>query len=147
MSPCPASSAVGVMLPAVHSGQVGQPRPEPVSRTAPPVTTMTPLAMTLARVIRETTDGFTPERNHAGRTDTRPMLLTAVPLAARPDQPPGAPPAFAARHRREPGDPAPARRAGDCGRVHRRRGRLAGRAWSRAAVRCPAAAPGDPAGG
>src|SRR4051812_37328460 len=80
------------MLPSVHSGQVGQPRPEPVSRTAPPVTTMTPLATTLARAMRETTDGFIRERNDAGRTDTSPMLLTPVPLAARPDQPPGAPP-------------------------------------------------------
>src|SRR3954449_2072353 len=89
MSPCPASSGVGVMLPSVHSGQVGQPRPEPVSRTAPPVTTMTPLAITLASAMRETTAGFTRERNDAGRTDTRPMLLTPVPRAARPDQPPG----------------------------------------------------------
>src|SRR4051794_1441689 len=92
MSPCPASSAVGVMLPSVHSGQVGQPSPEPVSRTAPPVTTMTPLATTLASAMRETTPGFIRELNRAGRTDTPPMLLTPVPPAARPQRPPGVPP-------------------------------------------------------
>ena len=90
--PVAGESAVGRMLPSVHCGQVGQPSPEPVSRTAPPVTTITPLATTLARAMRETTDGFIRERNDAGRTDTLPMLLTAVLLAAGPDQPPGAPP-------------------------------------------------------
>ena len=33
----------------MHRGQVGQPRPEPVSRTAPPVTTIAMLATRLAQ--------------------------------------------------------------------------------------------------
>ena len=42
MAPC------GVNDDSVHRGQVGQPRPEPVSRTAPPVTTSTTLATRVA---------------------------------------------------------------------------------------------------
>ena len=42
-------------LSSVHFGHVGQPSPEPVSRTAPPVTTMTPLAIALTSATRETT--------------------------------------------------------------------------------------------
>ncbi len=38
------SAPCGVKSSSVHRGQVGQPRPEPVSRTAPPVTTMPVLA-------------------------------------------------------------------------------------------------------
>jgi hypothetical protein len=56
-TPCPASSGVVTKLVSVQRGQVGQPRPEPVSRTAPPVITMTPLAIALTRATRETAAG------------------------------------------------------------------------------------------
>src|SRR3954467_15684809 len=71
---------------SVHRGQVGQPSPDPVSRTAPPVTTMSPLATTLARAIRETVAGVTAaRRSWAERADTAPMLLTRAGTPARPD--------------------------------------------------------------
>ena len=57
MTPWPASSGVGTRLAPVQRGQVGQPRPEPVSRTAPPVTTITPLAIALTSATRETVAG------------------------------------------------------------------------------------------
>ena len=66
MTPWPASSGVGTKLVPVQRGQVGQPSPEPVSRTAPPVTTMTPLAIALASATRETVAGEKAE----GRTGT-----------------------------------------------------------------------------
>jgi hypothetical protein len=63
MTPCTAYSDVGVELPGVHRGQVGQPSPDEVSRTAPPVTTIAALAMTLASASRltvRTLGRFTP---------------------------------------------------------------------------------------
>ncbi len=48
---------VGVSDESVHLGQVGQPSPESVNRTAPPVTTMTTF---------ETTDANASPRNQAG---------------------------------------------------------------------------------
>ncbi len=39
MIPCTPISGVDTKESAVHRGQVGQPRPEPVSRTSPPVPT------------------------------------------------------------------------------------------------------------
>jgi len=54
----------------VQRGQVGQPSPEPVSRTAPPVTTMIPLAIALTRATRETVAG----EKVVGRAGTDLML-------------------------------------------------------------------------
>ncbi len=48
MAACSVSSSCGVNEVEVHRGQVGQPRPEPVRRTAPPVTTSTMLATNVA---------------------------------------------------------------------------------------------------
>lgn len=39
-------------LVAVHAGHLGQPRPDPVSRTPPPVTMMKPSASSASSVIR-----------------------------------------------------------------------------------------------
>ena len=47
--------------PGTHSGHVGQPRPEPVNRTNPPVTTMAAWATTLSSRIREVTVLTAPE--------------------------------------------------------------------------------------
>ena len=66
MTPCAASSGVATKLSSVHRGQVGQPRPEPVSRTSPPVTTIAPLATALASATRETVAG----EKAVGRTGT-----------------------------------------------------------------------------
>ena len=66
MTPWPASSGVATKLASVQRGQVGQPRPEPVSRTAPPVTTIAPFATALARATRETVAG----EKAVGRTGT-----------------------------------------------------------------------------
>ncbi|GAA1858335.1 hypothetical protein GCM10009687_26790 [Asanoa iriomotensis] len=52
MTPWMPISAFGTYEASVHRGQVGQPRPEPVSRTAPPVTTMATFAMMLASAKR-----------------------------------------------------------------------------------------------
>src|SRR5664279_8344 len=49
ISPWIAYFLVGVSDESVHLGQLGQPSPESVSRTAPPVTTITTFAITEAR--------------------------------------------------------------------------------------------------
>ena len=54
IAPCSAYSAVGVYESSVQLGQVGQPSPEPVSRTTPPVTTIAELATTEATASRRT---------------------------------------------------------------------------------------------
>ena len=54
ISPCSAYAAVGVNESSVHRGQVGQPSPESVSRTVPPVTTIAVLATTDATASRRT---------------------------------------------------------------------------------------------
>ena len=54
IAPCCACSGVGMSESAVQVGQVGQPSPEPVSRTTPPVTTMPTLATTDATASRRT---------------------------------------------------------------------------------------------
>ena len=46
---CTSSAPCGVNDRSVHRGQVGQPSPEPVRRTAPPVTTSTMLATSVAQ--------------------------------------------------------------------------------------------------
>ncbi len=48
-------AAVGARSPPVQVGQVGQPRPEPVSRTAPPVTTISTLATRVAKAVQRIT--------------------------------------------------------------------------------------------
>lgn len=55
MIPCTPIAGVGVTLSPVQVGQVLQPSPEPVRRTAPPVTTMTTLITSAARAARRTT--------------------------------------------------------------------------------------------
>ena len=54
IAPCSAYCAVGVYDSSVQLGQVGQPSPEPVSRTTPPVTTIAELATTEATASRRT---------------------------------------------------------------------------------------------
>lgn len=54
MTPWKPISLVVVRLSSVHLGQVGQPRPEPVSRTAPPVATMITAITTAERAARRT---------------------------------------------------------------------------------------------
>jgi hypothetical protein len=66
ITPCAASSGVTTKLSSVQRGQVGQPSPEPVTRTAPPVTTIAPLATRLASATRETAAG----EKAVGRTGT-----------------------------------------------------------------------------
>ena len=62
---------VGTKLASVQFGQVGQPRPEPVSRTAPPVTTISPLATALASATREIVRALNDtEVSEVGRTGT-----------------------------------------------------------------------------
>jgi hypothetical protein len=48
---------------SVHSGQVGQPRPELVSRTAPPVTTITTAMTRAASAARRTVRGAGVQRS------------------------------------------------------------------------------------
>ena len=48
---------VGTRLPGKHSGQVGQPRPEPVTRTTEPVTAIPPCATTAAIASARISDG------------------------------------------------------------------------------------------
>ncbi len=54
IAPCSPCSGVANRLSSVHLGQVSQPRPEPVSRTAPPVTMMRTLIMTAESAARLT---------------------------------------------------------------------------------------------
>ena len=71
ITPCTASSGVFTKLSSVQRGHVGQPSPEPVSRTAPPVTTIAPLATALARATREMAAGEKAAgRKAVGRTGT-----------------------------------------------------------------------------
>ena len=51
------SAPCGVNESSVHRGQVGQPSPDPVSRTAPPVSTMPMLATRVAQPSRRTQVG------------------------------------------------------------------------------------------
>ena len=57
--PC---SGVAIRLLSVHLGQVSQPRPEPVSRTAPPVTMMTRLITTAESAARRSIFGVGVQR-------------------------------------------------------------------------------------
>src|SRR3954451_22210122 len=65
--------SLGTSRPPVHRGQVGQPSPEPVSRTAPPVTTMPTLATTEASASRRRVAGESAQpviRRDRGRAGT-----------------------------------------------------------------------------
>src|SRR4051794_18026568 len=55
MTPWAPRARCGTNELSVQRGQVGQPRPEPVRRTSPPVKTMTELATTAAHAQRSTT--------------------------------------------------------------------------------------------
>ena len=82
---------------SVHRGQVGQPRPEPVSRTAPPVTTSTTLATRVAhasgRSHRAKADGhshlnvrdvrYPPTTAHASRHSSEAHAIEPSMNAAR----------------------------------------------------------------
>src|SRR5688572_14645529 len=68
-----ACSTVGVIDPSTHSGQVGQPRPLPVTRTSPPVTTMPTSATRLAR--RMGASQRDPPREGAGATAASVLVL------------------------------------------------------------------------
>lgn len=46
IAPCSPISEVGASVPVVHIGHSGQPRPEPVTRTIPPPTTIAMAATT-----------------------------------------------------------------------------------------------------
>lgn len=52
IAPCSPCSGVAKRLSSVHLGQVSQPRPEPVSRTAPPVMMMNTLITTAVSAAR-----------------------------------------------------------------------------------------------
>ena len=92
----------GVYEPGTHSGQVGQPSPEPVSRTSPPVTTMpiwtTRLATSTGCTQRRAASG-TPGRVAAGVGVV--AALTTSRVGARPHPPPPGRPG-----RRRPRGPA-----------------------------------------
>lgn len=57
MAPCSPISRVAIRLSPEHLGQVSQPSPEPVSRTAPPVTMMTMLISSAASAASRTVRG------------------------------------------------------------------------------------------
>ena len=63
ITPCTPISLVVVSESSVHLGQVGQPRPEPVSRTAPPVTTISTAMTSAARAARWTVRGDGVQRS------------------------------------------------------------------------------------
>ena len=63
MIPWTPIAAVGARSPPVQVGQVGQPRPEPVSRTAPPVTTISTLATRVANAVQRITRSGTVTRS------------------------------------------------------------------------------------
>ena len=64
---------VGTRLPGKHSGHVGQPSPEPVTRTTEPVTAMPAWATTAATASRRISDAGVAGRRcrNAGRTTSR----------------------------------------------------------------------------
>jgi hypothetical protein len=89
MTPWNELAFVGLSDEPVHCGQVGQPSPEPVSRTAPPVTTITTLATTDASASSRSTRGDanharTRCRSPAGTTELTPTGTTARQPATQP---------------------------------------------------------------
>jgi len=70
MAPWTPISRVATIDSAVHLGTVGQPRPEAVRRTAPPVTTMTVFITSAARKLRRT--AVAEGRHASARPSIRP---------------------------------------------------------------------------
>src|SRR5262249_42711527 len=79
ISSWPATAPVGTYDVAVHRGQVGQPSPEPVSRTAPPVTTIPTLATRLASASRRSRSGLTRGSSRTSRSSHSPPTSPAGP--------------------------------------------------------------------
>ena len=63
----------GTNEPGTHSGQVGQPRPEPVTRTVAPVTAISPLVITAAQANARCSRNDGARRHQAG------LLAVLVP--------------------------------------------------------------------
>ena len=74
---------------SVHAGQVGQPRPESVSRTAPPVTTMTTLATTDASASRRSARGGLHPRGSQRTAPAPAGDPGAAAACSLPSEPPG----------------------------------------------------------
>src|SRR5512139_1958384 len=96
------AALVGTRLSPVHLGQVGQPRPEAVTRTTPPLTMMAELVITPRRASRRRDTGV--GRQTASRSLTRGFteladtrLIVRAARRAR-DPPPSKPPRAGARH-------------------------------------------------
>ncbi len=86
MAPWTPISLVAVSESAVHLGQVGQPRPEPVSRTAPPVTTMSTDITTADMAARWTVRGSGVQRAAMKASGLRRAALASarVTFGTRP---------------------------------------------------------------
>ena len=82
MAPCIPSSGWETKESSVQRGQVGQPRPEPVNRTRPPVTTIPMLATSEATAHRGSARG--PRTSRASDPSER---LPAASTPARPARP------------------------------------------------------------
>jgi hypothetical protein len=63
MNPCSPISRVATRLSSLHRGQVSQPSPEPVSRTAPPVMMMTTVIARAMNAARRTVTGRGVQRS------------------------------------------------------------------------------------
>ncbi|MDF9812523.1 hypothetical protein M2266_001754 [Streptomyces sp. SPB162] len=81
MAPWKPMSPVVVRLSSVHLGQVGQPSPELVSRTAPPVTTMTTAIARAAAQARRTVTGDGVQRR---AMEARGLRATSSDFGTRP---------------------------------------------------------------
>src|SRR6476646_1794451 len=80
--PATSGCGIGVKLPGKHCGQVGQPRPEAVTRTIAPVTAMPPwLRMTAAAMMRWT------RRLGKGRRSTSRRKIRPTGTASIVEQP------------------------------------------------------------
>ena len=73
MAPCTPSARWGTNDSSVHRGQVGQPSPEPVSRTSPPVSTISVFATTDAQAHRSTV-----ARSGARRAEFTPIGTSSL---------------------------------------------------------------------
>src|SRR5690606_28545892 len=107
---------VGIMLSGVHLGQVEQPRPDLVSRTAPPVTMIPALTTTDSRASSRSEDGV--GRHTASRALARGFLERSATGSSygRPRKVPSTPPgplsrAGAVEAGRVPARPRRSRRA------------------------------------
>src|SRR5262249_59941722 len=91
ISSWPATAPVGTYEAAVQRGQVGQPSPEPVSRTAPPVTTIPTLATKLASASRRSRSGLTRGSSRTSRSSHSPPTPPASPSPRCSHWPAGGP--------------------------------------------------------